>query len=161
MRFSFFGPGSSYRFSVVGYFALKCQSSPLPVFLDVPGCPVFDRRREFISSSGVSNKSSPCQGRKEIPAKRAVSKWISFPSQRFCARPSEASHNRLPNLLPDQAALHPEEGSVFRQIARELKVDLKTVRKWARRENFSKGSAFQTRKQTRFLQGEIIRLLTK
>jgi hypothetical protein len=34
--------------------------------------------------------------------------------------------------------LHIEKKLGFRQIARELKLDLKTVRKWARREKFQK-----------------------
>jgi len=48
--------------------------------------------------------------------------------------------------------LYTEKKLSCRQIARELKLDLKTVRKWARRESFQKSSSAQTRKQTRRLQ---------
>jgi transposase len=49
----------------------------------------------------------------------------------------------------------------FRQIARELKLDLKTVRKWAKRENFQKAPLPKRESKLDSFKGEIIRLLER
>jgi transposase len=57
--------------------------------------------------------------------------------------------------------LYTEKKLGFRQIARELKVDLKTVRKWARRENFQKAPLAKRESKLDSFKGEIIRLLER
>jgi transposase len=57
--------------------------------------------------------------------------------------------------------LYTEKKLGFRQIARELKVDLKTVRKWARRESFQKASYPKRQSKLDSFKGEIVRLLER
>lgn len=57
--------------------------------------------------------------------------------------------------------LYTEKKLGFRQIARELKLDLKTVRKWAKRENFQKAPLPQRESKLDSFKGEIIRLLER
>lgn len=57
--------------------------------------------------------------------------------------------------------LYTEKKLSFRQIARELKLDLKTVRKWAGRENFQKAPALKRESKLDAFKGEIVRLLER
>jgi len=57
--------------------------------------------------------------------------------------------------------LYTEKKLGFRQIARELKVDLKTVRKWARRESFQKAPLPKRQSKLDSFKGEIVRLLER
>jgi transposase len=57
--------------------------------------------------------------------------------------------------------LYTEKKLGFRQIARELKVDLKTVRKWARQESFQKASYPKRQSKLDSFKGEIVRLLER
>jgi hypothetical protein len=57
--------------------------------------------------------------------------------------------------------LYSEKKLGFRQIARELKLDLKTVRKWAKRESFQKAPLPKRQSKLDSFKGEIIRLLER
>lgn len=57
--------------------------------------------------------------------------------------------------------LHQEKKLALRQIARELKIDFKTVQKWARRESFQKASQPQRGSKLDPYKGEIVRLLER
>ena len=57
--------------------------------------------------------------------------------------------------------LYTEKKLSFRQIARELKLDLKTVRKWARRESFQKASPPKRESKLDAFKGQIVRLLER
>lgn len=57
--------------------------------------------------------------------------------------------------------LYTEKKLSFRQIARELKLDLKTVRKWAQRENFQKPPPPKRESKLDPFKGQIIRLLER
>jgi transposase len=57
--------------------------------------------------------------------------------------------------------LYTEKKLGFRQIARELKLDLKTVRKWARRESFQKAALPKRESKLDAFKGEIVRLLER
>ncbi len=57
--------------------------------------------------------------------------------------------------------LYTEKKLGFRQIARELKLDLKTVRKWAQRESFPKAPLPRRESKLDLFKGEIIRLLER
>jgi len=57
--------------------------------------------------------------------------------------------------------LYIEKKLGFRQIARELKLDLKTVRKWAKREKFQKAPLPKRESKLDSFKGEIIRLIER
>ena len=57
--------------------------------------------------------------------------------------------------------LYTEKKLSFRQIARELKLDLKTVRKWARRESFQKAPPPKRESKLDAFKGQIVRLLER
>ena len=57
--------------------------------------------------------------------------------------------------------LYTEKKLPFRQIARELKLDLKTVRKWAGRESFQKTSPPKRESKLDAYKGQIVRLLER
>ena len=57
--------------------------------------------------------------------------------------------------------LYTEKKLPFRQIARELKLDLKTVRKWARRESFQKAPPPKRESKLDAYKGQIVRLLER
>ena len=57
--------------------------------------------------------------------------------------------------------LSTESKLTFRQIARELKLDLKTVRKWAKRESFQKAPAPRRESKLDAFKGQIVRLLER
>ena len=57
--------------------------------------------------------------------------------------------------------LYTEKKLSFRQIARELKLDLKTVRKWARRESFQKAPPPKRASKLDAFKGQIVRLLER
>jgi len=57
--------------------------------------------------------------------------------------------------------LYTEKKLSFRQIARELKLDLKTVRKWANRESFQKAPPSKRESKLDAFKGEIVRLLER
>ena len=57
--------------------------------------------------------------------------------------------------------LYTEKKLSFRQIARELKLDLKTVRKWARRESFQKAPPLKRESKLDAFKGQIVRLLER
>lgn len=57
--------------------------------------------------------------------------------------------------------LYTEKKLSFRQIARELKLDLKTVRKWARREGFQKTPPPKRESKLDAFKGQIVRLLER
>jgi Transposase and inactivated derivatives len=57
--------------------------------------------------------------------------------------------------------LYIEKKLSFRQIARELKLDLKTVRKWARRESFQKAPPPKRESKLDAFKGQIVRLLER
>jgi len=57
--------------------------------------------------------------------------------------------------------LYTEKKLSFRQIARELKIDLKTVRKWAKRESFQKAPLSKRESKLDPFKGEIVRLLER
>jgi len=57
--------------------------------------------------------------------------------------------------------LYTEKKLSFRQIARELKLDLKTVRKWARRQSFQKAPPPKRESKLDAFKGQIVRLLER
>jgi transposase len=57
--------------------------------------------------------------------------------------------------------LYTEKKLSFRQIARELQLHLKTVRKWARRESFQKAPRPKRDSKLDLFKGEIVRLLER
>ena len=57
--------------------------------------------------------------------------------------------------------LYLQEKLLFGQIARELKLDLKTVLKWARREKFQKAPCPQRKSKLDPFKGQIIGLLER
>ena len=57
--------------------------------------------------------------------------------------------------------LYTEKKLGLRQIARELALDLKTVRKWAKRESFQKAPAPTRESKLDAFKGEIVRLLER
>lgn len=57
--------------------------------------------------------------------------------------------------------LYTEKKLSFRQIARELQLDLKTVRKWAKRESFQKAPPPKRESKLDAFKGEMVRLLER
>lgn len=57
--------------------------------------------------------------------------------------------------------LYLEQKLSMRQIARELRINIKTVRKWARRENFRPAAAPKRTSKLDLFKGEIVRLLER
>src|SRR5438105_4455554 len=86
---------------------------------------------------------------------RANSVW-----PRFCAKRWEVRHDRLSNLLPDPAALQREKALPSTDCS-ELNLNLKTIRKWAKRESFQKAPVPKRASKLDPFKGEIIRLLER